>query len=69
MMGFGSPKSLKIASIIRRTGGKCRIASRTPCGTMSNIRESIRIAKRGACAACAKMFSASPARYGFGSVR
>ena len=48
--------------MIRFTGGSIVQAARGPaCGMKSNIRESIRIAASGACAACAKMLITWPA--------
>ena len=63
------PRSASTWSVIRFTGGSIVSPDRTCFGMKSNIRESIRIAASGACAAFAKALITCPALSGFGSVR
>ena len=63
------PRSASTWSVIRFTGGSIVRPPRTCFGMNSNIRESIRIAASGACAAFAKALITWPAVSGFGSVR
>ena len=65
----GSPRSARISRRTFFSAGRFIISDTTPLGSASVRRLSTRIARCGACAALANVFSTSPERCDFGAMR